>query len=293
MVRRHHDCFNATAAEKVRWFNDATWDGEIGFQARMSLTEMLEGSLREEALLQMASRRWTWSTRTSRGSASVASEALTGGTFARILWPLCRPFSRGASAGAEARPMVFDVYDQLTQPGGRAVCDIDAAAPEGLGVTCIGPVRGRIELTNVGEEIIARGRVTATVELECMRCLRPFRQTVAAEIAEPCILQEIDEVALYAVDADEPDALPVLEGLRVNLSELVRQNLVVALPHRPLCADDCRGLCARCGRDLNEGGCGCTDEDVDPRLAGLKALLAERGTESDDPGRATGRSEKG
>lgn len=172
--------------------------------------------------------------------------------------------------------MIFDVYDRLGQPAGRAVCDIDAAPPDGLGVACVGPVRGRIELTNVGREVMARGEVAATLQLECTRCLRTFLQAVTADIEEPCALAEIDQVASYALNSDEPDALPILEGQLINLSELVRQNLIVALPHRPLCTPGCRGLCAQCGRDLNEGDCTCQDNDTDPRLAPLRALLAER-----------------
>ena len=179
--------------------------------------------------------------------------------------------------------MRFDVLDQLRQPGGRAVCEIDGAPPEGLATTRAGSVRGRIELTNVGRDIMARGEVTATVELECTRCLRSFQQTVVAEIQEPCTLAELDAVASYSVAMDEPETLPILEDKLINLSGLVRQNLIVALPHRPLCAPDCRGLCAQCGKDLNQGPCDCHEEEVDPRLAPLKAILAEHAALSTEP----------
>jgi uncharacterized metal-binding protein YceD (DUF177 family) len=108
--------------------------------------------------------------------------------------------------------MVFDVCDRLAQPGGRAVCEVDDAPPDGVGVTCLGRVSGRVELTNVGREVVARGRLAVTVELQCTRCLRTFQQAVVAEIEEPCSLQEIDDLTSYAVASDEPEALPILEG---------------------------------------------------------------------------------
>ncbi len=171
--------------------------------------------------------------------------------------------------------MIFDVYEQLVKPAKCVVCDIEAAPPEGLGAVCVGLVRGQIRLTNVGHEIMARGEVTATFELECRRCLRLFQQTITAKIDEPCALREIDQVEAYAVGTDEPEALPILEGQLINLSELIRQNLIVTLPARPLCKPDCRGLCPHCGKDLNEGPCECVEEKTDPRLAPLKALLAQ------------------
>lgn len=169
--------------------------------------------------------------------------------------------------------MIFDVYERLSKPSARVVCEIEAAPPEGLGAPCVGPVHGRVQLTNAGHEIIARGEVTAIFELECRRCLRRFQQTVTATINEPCALREIDQLEAYMVATDEPEALPILEGQLINLGELVRQNLVVALPARPLCKLDCRGLCPYCGKDLNEGPCECAEEQIDPRLAPLRALL--------------------
>ena len=62
------------------------------------------------------------------------------------------------------------------------------------------------------------------------------------------------------------------EGM-LDLVELMREQFVLALPMKPLCAEDCRGLCPECGTNLNKGQCGCTPRWEDPRLAALKSLL--------------------
>jgi uncharacterized protein len=62
------------------------------------------------------------------------------------------------------------------------------------------------------------------------------------------------------------------EGELVDLSPPLRERLLLSLPTLPLCRDDCRGLCARCGSDLNAGPCGCAAEAGDPRLAVLRTL---------------------
>jgi uncharacterized protein len=61
-------------------------------------------------------------------------------------------------------------------------------------------------------------------------------------------------------------------GDEIDLSELLRESLLLELPMRPLCSDDCVGLCSVCGKNLNQGPCGCVHDDVDPRWAVLKDL---------------------
>lgn len=95
------------------------------------------------------------------------------------------------------------------------------------------------------------------------------------EFSESCTLAQIDEPLSYTQVADEDEAapIPILDGEAIDLSELVRQLLVLNLPARSLCRPDCRGLCAQCGADLNHGECRCAREEIDPRLAPLRELL--------------------
>lgn len=173
--------------------------------------------------------------------------------------------------------MRFDCLQDLERAHGAVTCDIEAPVPAGADVEAVGPVRGRIRLTNVGhEKIHARGTLEADLRLECNRCLRPLRQTVRVEIDEECALVQTDAPEAYVTEEEEEEALPILDDDVVDLSELVRQNLVVGVPTALLCSPDCRGICPQCGQDRNERDCGCRVERVDPRLAKLQELLPKQ-----------------
>ena len=112
--------------------------------------------------------------------------------------------------------------------------------------------------------------VTAVVDApwrgECRRCLRPLSGELRCEVREMYRPRPAGEPE----DADD-ETYP-LEGEQLDLRPLVRDALLLELPIAPLCRDDCRGLCALCGADLNEGPCECPDNGGDPRWSALDAL---------------------
>ncbi|MGH9258360.1 MAG: YceD family protein [Acidimicrobiales bacterium] len=129
-----------------------------------------------------------------------------------------------------------------------------------------GPVRvaGRVQAT--GEDrYFWHGSIRATVRAECRRCLAPITVPVTAEIG-----------ALFSRDgdaADDPDVYPLeREVMRIDLRPAVREELLLAVPQYVVCREDCRGLCSRCGADLNAGPCGCPSPAPDP---GWRALTAD------------------
>ena len=120
----------------------------------------------------------------------------------------------------------------------------------------------------------AGGRRRPTMlDLACDRCLKPFRREMRAAVST--LLAE-------TLEDEENDAIVLLENGEVDLDELFTTALVLAMDTKHLCSEDCKGLCPRCGADLNEGPCGCKPE-VDPRLAALAQLL-DKETESFLPG---------
>jgi uncharacterized protein len=72
---------------------------------------------------------------------------------------------------------------------------------------------------------------------------------------------------------EDEEAFSIDRNHIVDLSELIRQTLLVNLPLQPLCRAECAGLCPQCGKNLNEGPCDCPTETVDPRFAALESLL--------------------
>lgn len=131
----------------------------------------------------------------------------------------------------------------------------------------LGPVKVQGQVVNVGGcmELDAQG--AAEVELMCARCAEPFSQTISFPIEER--LKKEDP---FSEEEENPD-VTVLEGSVIDLGELVYGSLFMSFPTKPLCREDCKGLCPVCGKNLNEGSCGCDDRPTDPRFDILDQLL--------------------
>ncbi len=147
-------------------------------------------------------------------------------------------------------------------------------------------IHGTVKLTGLRGQVRAVGNVAAQAELVCSRCLAPFVTAVESPLDE-LFRQTIDVVSGHIVKeepGDEPDAdaFHIDHNHILDLTEPVRQTLLVALPMRPLHNEDCRGLCPTCGTDLNVGACDCPSEDLDPRLSALSRLLVA-GDDEDAP----------
>lgn len=132
------------------------------------------------------------------------------------------------------------------------------------------PLVGQIEMVRTADGILIRGELTTAVELECDRCLEPFIQEVEFDIEE-----EFHPVVDMSTEAQPPydeEGTRIDEHHILDLTELIRQSIFLALPMHPVCRIDCLGLCDRCGQNLNEGPCDCKESMVDPRLEILRKL---------------------
>src|SRR5215207_6361109 len=146
---------------------------------------------------------------------------------------------------------------ELEEEGARLVAD---AAVEG-------------GATRKGEQVRLRGEIKTEVELLCDRCAAPERAPLAVEFDTSFIPQEVEAVKAENVElAAEDLLLSSYEGDAVDLDELVREQIVLALPSRRLCREDCKGLCQKCGANLNAGQCSCEQGEADPRWAALADL---------------------
>ena len=119
------------------------------------------------------------------------------------------------------------------------------------------------------------GRVTTTLELECSRCVEPFQVPVDATF-DLRYTPHPDDSGEDEVEVAEDDLAVAFyrEGM-VDLIDLMREQFVLALPMKPLCTEECRGLCLVCGTNLNKTRCDCAPKWEDPRLAPLKSLLSK------------------
>lgn len=135
---------------------------------------------------------------------------------------------------------------------------------------------------NQEEEVIVRGRGKATLWQPCCRCLEAVKAEPAFSFdllfvpraKQPKPSEKDEEVELSQHDLD----VDFYDGEEIDLEEVASEQLLLALPEYPLCRPDCQGLCARCGKNLNEGPCGCPREEwVDPRFAKLAQLKLPAG----------------
>ncbi len=141
-----------------------------------------------------------------------------------------------------------------------------------------GRLRAHVEIVD-GTTVHVRGRLTGSVQLECGRCLERYAASADQELdlfylprsAQRPEEQEEEEVEL----SDREIVVGYYDGDRLDLGEVVREQIFLSLPFKRLCREDCRGLCPSCGQNRNARDCGCppAGEWEDPRLAPLRRLI--------------------
>ena len=136
----------------------------------------------------------------------------------------------------------------------------------------VAPVDLAFEIHKDKDKFRLVGTVVTELELACSRCLDSFRLPVAAPFDLRYLpASEASSEGEREVD-DEDLETSYYENDAIDVNELLREQFYLALPMKPLCREDCRGLCAQCGTNLNTGSCDCAPVWEDPRLAPLKQL---------------------
>jgi uncharacterized protein len=176
---------------------------------------------------------------------------------------------------ADARDRILRVADLIDRPGVSRRVDLALPVPADIGLdlaTVIGDLRLAGVLESVVDGILLRGTLAADLEMACARCLMELRTEVTADVVE-----------LFSAPVDDPDEAPEVDAgyeivdATIDLETLIRDTLVPAVPYRPLCSEDCKGLCAQCGTNRNEADCSCVDATIDARWAALEGLQLREG----------------
>jgi len=133
---------------------------------------------------------------------------------------------------------------------------------------------GRVRLDRIDTGVLARGDMDGLVDMECGRCLEVFQAQLHVHFEEefaPSI--EIHSGAPLPPPQDDL-IFTIDENHILDLSEALRQNVIVSLPIQPICRTNCAGLCPTCGSNRNEQSCNCVDEEEGNRpFAALRSLL--------------------
>lgn len=127
------------------------------------------------------------------------------------------------------------------------------------------PVKLKGKIENVAEIVTVRAEAVFTMDAECCRC---------AEELELDMEVPVEHILVTELQNEETDEFIIVEDMKLDIERLTLEDIYFALPSKVLCDDDCKGLCSKCGANLNEGPCGCK-KDIDPRFEALLGLLDE------------------
>jgi len=147
--------------------------------------------------------------------------------------------------------------------------EIDEITEEGF------PIKGTVKLLRTNRSILATGSLDTATRGECSRCLQKYEYPLQIEIEEEYFLTKDPISGIALPPPGEAGAFLINENHILDLSEAVRQYTIMALPMKPICREDCAGLCPHCGRNLNFGTCECLPAPPDARWAPLLALQSE------------------
>ncbi|OFI07691.1 hypothetical protein CLOACE_00390 [Clostridium acetireducens DSM 10703] len=115
-------------------------------------------------------------------------------------------------------------------------------------------------VSKMGNLLHLEAKINTNVELSCSRCLSKFPYKIDLNIVEEFSnCKKCEDEDVISIECDE-----------IDIAEVIMNNIIMALPIKRLCKENCKGLCQQCGTNLNYSKCNCKDDDVDPRLAQLK-----------------------
>ena len=176
---------------------------------------------------------------------------------------------------SEADELVFNVAGLLGEPPGTAQ-NIVVACPAldpGSGPVQTRGITGELRLSRTNRGLLVRGRLSTAIALICSRCLGDIDCPVEIKLDDEA-LPSLDLGSGIPVETeDDADVLRLTDHHELDLGGVVRDAIALAEPIAPICREDCPGLCIVCGLELSGGPHDHPDEDIDPRLEGLRLLI--------------------
>jgi len=170
------------------------------------------------------------------------------------------------------KAMELDISKIKTAQGQTRSWTLEGTVPdtgEGTGrITFQGPVQVDLQVENLAGNLLLKGTARGRVRQNCDRCLEPYTEEFSV------VLEEV----IYPESrppGDELDFYRTYQGNFLDLDGIIQDAVVVANPITRLCSPQCRGICSRCGKNLNSGPCGCAEDVYNPRMEVLRKLLKE------------------
>jgi uncharacterized protein len=174
----------------------------------------------------------------------------------------------------ETLPPEGEAYALVFETG-----EVDAALTQaGWGeVAAAGPLRAELRLLRSGSDVFALGRFGTRARYHCVRCLTEFEESVGGEFEVTFAAEPVAEAGERELHREDLELEPLRAGT-LDLAQVVREQLLLALRPHPVCRESCLGLCPRCGADRNQTSCGCPGGDASSPFGALKAWDKARRT---------------
>ncbi|MBU3195555.1 YceD family protein [Clostridium algidicarnis] len=141
----------------------------------------------------------------------------------------------------------------------------DTISYDGEDIGFVRPIAVSGDISSNGDVITLIAKVKTELELTCSRCLEKFNYPLNLNLNEEFSFDE--EI--------EDENIIILNSDNLDITEVVENSIILTLPMKKLCSEDCKGLCQICGTNLNNQSCDCDKDIIDPRLAKLKQLFLD------------------
>ena len=163
--------------------------------------------------------------------------------------------------------MLIDLSRVLTHEGKKLNMTIE---PSGGSYVCemgsfpyVGKNSVSLMITHTENQVIRlEGEGTITVLIPCSRCLENVEVPISIEISEEIDMKLTDQERIESLDESS-----YIQDKQLDTEKLLHNEILIRWPMRVLCKEDCKGICSRCGANLNQGSCDCDTADLDPRMA--------------------------
>ena len=190
------------------------------------------------------------------------------------------------------RPLLADITaDGLSLIGEVTAEELDLTGEDAL---LSGPLAVSLDLTNIEGLVAVTGVLEGTIVRECVRCLKEYEDPLAFSVRAAFIqeskstprhpkridLRKGREEIVEAESEEESDDQYHYQGNQLDLAPMLREHVILSAPMQPLCSDDCAGLCAQCGKNLNEGPCQCAKEPPIPTFRVVQSMKHKTGGSS-------------
>jgi uncharacterized protein len=134
------------------------------------------------------------------------------------------------------------------------------------------PLQSEARVWKAGQSVLINGRVQTTLQLQCVRCLKEFFYPISSNFEVTLLPLEETSSAEEAELGEEDMESNFYQGGEIHLSEIACEQIFLEIPFKPLCQEDCKGICPTCGKDLNLGPCECVKEKFGSGFSALQKL---------------------